>query len=592
MDFIKTMWRVLSLLPAAALFSALAFASDTGRPSPDTTDGPARHTARSGEAHSLMVVDIGPETGPTTSIAAQACAGMFNRKAGGSVYTLMKDKDHKWIEELDLKPDQTMKAEPFLDVCMAEFPRCVRYSYEGQRELLPNILTVGAVLDAIPVDEKMDVKCGNIVFDAAIEFKERDTPYLATRYVYENHVNETTGLAMLNPGYDKGEGKVWDPEIVEDMAPSMVDYVFSEKMFVMFLVNGCVKCTRQNDLLNNIVSENPWPKPIGVYGYANYWNVFGGYLFEAQTTCSKFRNMGAVPTEVNNLSFFSTRRGPITGPGELKQNETEDIAYDPAKTYVAFIVGDGDNISFIMDSRAEWFRRRVRACREGVCPPLTWSISPHLSRIAPDVLEWYYEMSHKTGKDYFMLPPSGHLYAYPSSLEEKTIQDKFVAATEKDARLLGTNSTVHWEWFNNWSSAEKNFLPKYADGAIKGVFPVNVPYMFPTFTWGHNRFFKVLDGQDGGEVVLFRPREWRGTDESRGKFMDDKFYLAPEEMAEELGEYPRGTVTGIYMTSDGGLTIENSVMELIKLLPEHVRLVSADTAVRLALEAAETGEGR
>ena len=54
-------------------------------------------------------------------------------------------------------------------------------------------------------------------------------------------------------------------------------------------------------------------------------------------------------------------------------------------------------------------------------------------------------------------------------------------------------------------------------------------------------------------------------------------------MAEELGGYPRGTVTWVYMTSDGGLNLENSFMALVRLLPDHVRLVSADTASRLAL---------
>jgi hypothetical protein len=56
-------------------------------------------------------------------------------------------------------------------------------------------------------------------------------------------------------------------------------------------------------------------------------------------------------------------------------------------------------------------------------------------------------------------------------------------------------------------------------------------------------------------------------------------------MAEELGNYPPGTVTGVYMTSDGGLNLENSFMALVKVLPSHVQLVSADTAARLALSA-------
>ena len=56
-------------------------------------------------------------------------------------------------------------------------------------------------------------------------------------------------------------------------------------------------------------------------------------------------------------------------------------------------------------------------------------------------------------------------------------------------------------------------------------------------------------------------------------------------MAEELGGYPKGTVTWVYMTSDGGLNLDNSFLAMAKLLPEHVKLVSADSAVKLALVA-------
>ncbi len=596
MNLIKTTLAVVSLALATVLFSDPALASGTVLPSPDPTDEPADTAALPGEGYSLKVVDIEPETDPAILIAAQACVGLYNRKFGGSAYTRMKDKDFQWIEELGLKPDEIMDADRFLDTCMTEFPGCVRYSYKEQQTLLPNILTVGAVLEAIPLDEEMEVQCSNIVFDATEEFKERNTPYLATKYMYDNYINDTTGLAMLNPGYSRADRKVWDPEIARDMDPSMIDFVFSKKLFVMYLVNGCIECTKENTLLNDIVSRNPWPKPIGVYGYADYWLVFGGYLFESQTLCADSRNLGAIPTKVNNLSFFSTRREPIIDASEIKQNELENIEYDPTKTYVAFIVGDGDNIAFMMDARVEWFRQRTKSCLEGEnsCPPLTWSISPHLPSIAPDVLKWYYEMSYETGKDYFMLPPSGHLYAYPSSMEEKTIQDKYVAATEKDAHLLGTNSTVHWEWFHNWRYAEEKFLPKYAkrEGTIKGLFPVNVPYLLPTFTWDKKQFFKVLVGQDGAKVVLFRPREWRGINDRGERLVDKKFYLSPENMAKELGEYPRGTVAGVYMTSDGGLNLDNSLMELVKILPEHVCLVSSDTAIQLALEASETIEDK
>ena len=112
---------------------------------------------------------------------------------------------------------------------------------------------------------------------------------------------------MLNPGYEiwlgGGDIRPWDPPLDRDMSPALVDYVFSEKLFVTFLVNGCIKPTPQNALLSEIATNNPWPRPIGVYGYANYWLVFGGFLFEAQTRCLDSRNMGAIPSETTNFSF-------------------------------------------------------------------------------------------------------------------------------------------------------------------------------------------------------------------------------------------------------------------------------------------------
>jgi hypothetical protein len=541
-------------------------------------------------ASEFRVVEIDSETPATVQLAVKACAGLFNRELGGSIYTQMNENDSQWLEELALKPTEVIGAVEFLDSCVAAFPKCVRYSYEAQRKLLPNILTVGAVLGAVPLDVEMTVTCGEVAFDATLEFEESDTPYLATKHVYEHYLDDTTGLAMLNPGYELDAGNPAKPKITRDMPSALVDFVFSEKLFVVFLVNGCVHSSPENDVLHDIVNDSDWARPVGVYGYNNSW-LIGGYLYEAQTLCLDSHNMGAIPTETDNLSFFSTRRAPILEAGELEQNELEDVEYDPSKTYVAFVVGDGDNVSFIMTTRNVWLGQRLSDCEQpdNSCQPITWSISPHLARLAPDVLEWYFQKSHATGKDYFILPPSGHLYAYPTSLTDED-QDLFVSATEQDARVLGAQSVVHWDWFDTWEAAEDDFLPKYAraDGAIRGVFPVNVPYMMPTFTWWPpEQFFNVLVGQDGSEVAVFRPREWRGVDDS-GSANETAFFLNPQKMAEELGDYPPGTVTWVYMTSDGGLSLENSFMELVKILPAHVQLVSADTAARLALVAVAT----
>lgn len=538
-------------------------------------------------ASEFTAVELGQQAPPTLQMAVQACAGLKNRKLGGSVFVMMESHDEHWLNELALKPKEVITASDFLDACVVEFPTCVRYSYADQHEVLPSILTIASVLEALPLDVEMTSECGNVALDATTELKDKNTPYLATEYVFQNYIAQTTGLAMLNPGYEKHPEDYSAPDITKDMESRLVDFVFSQKLFATFLNNGCVDGNPQKKLLTDIVNSGHWPTPLGVYGYNNSWGGSGGDLYEAQTRCLDSRNMGAIPSMTYNLSFFSTRRPPIVDASELQHNKPEDVEYDPNKTYVAFVIGDGDNIQFIMTARKEWLRQRLSDCEktDNSCAPLTWSISPHLPRIAPDVLQWYYASSHKTGKDYFILPPSGHLYAYPSSLN-KDDQKGFILATEQDARVLGINSTVHWDWFDTWRSAEKSFLPKYAraSGSIRGIFPVNVPYMFPTFSWWPaDQFFKVLVGKDGSEVVVFRPREWRGVDGKGPRSGDESFFLTPQSMAEEMSNYPPGTVTWVYMTSDGGLSLENSFMELVKILPSRIQLVSTDTAAKLAL---------
>lgn len=531
----------------------------------------------------FTVVHLDPSAPAPFQLAVQACVGLRNRETGGSVFVSDDPNDAQWLVDLALAPASEVDAADFLDACLTRFPTCVRYDYEAQRTLLPNILTVGAVLGAIPVDASMTtVTCGSTAFDAVTELATRSTPELATRYVFETYGAQTTGLAMLNPGYDPQPADPSNPAITRDMSGNLVDFVFARRLFVVFLVNGCSRRSPEQAVLSDIVNAGRWDTPLAVYGYNDSWNVAGGDLYEAQTRCLDSRNMGAIASMTSNLSFFSTRWPAITESGVVTPNPPEDVTYDPTHTYVAFVVGDGDNLDYILHTRHDWLVQRVDACASGPCPPLTWTISPHLAALAPDLLRWYYDQSHRTGADSFALPPSGHLYAYPSSLEAGA-QDRFVAATETDACVLGVGGTVHWDWMGTWRDAESTFLPRYAraGGPVRGIFPVNVPYLVETFPWWpDDQFYEVLDGAGGGHAVVFRPREWRGVNDDTSPY-----FLSPARMAEEIAAYPPGTVTWVYMTSDGGLTLDNSFLAVAQLLPANVELVTTDTAARLALAA-------
>lgn len=66
----------------------------------------------------------------------------------------------------------------------------------------------------------------------------------------------------------------------------------------------------------------------------------------------------------------------------------------------------------------------------------------------------------------------------------------------------------------------------------------------------------------------------------------DANYVSPQSMANELAAYRPGTARVVYMTSDGGLSLDNSFTALIPLVPPSVQVVSADAAASLALAAA------
>jgi hypothetical protein len=213
------------------------------------------------------------------------------------------------------------------------------------------------------------------------------------------------------------------------------------------------------------------------------------------------------------------------------------------------------------------------------CFPLTWSISPHISHLAPDWLDWYYNKALLTKHDYFMLPPCGDLYSYPAEMPDDVLSS-YVANTERDSTILSTSATIEWEWIGHWKKALSNYFPKYAaNGIVRGIFTTNVPFMLPIPTiFSPGEYFKIVSEN----VVVFKPREWRGTEEGAAPLTKHNF-LSVEQMAYELNHLPKGTVSWIYMTSDGGAGID-MLYDLVKQLDEHVQVVGHETLIDLALQ--------
>lgn len=119
-----------------------------------------------------------------------------------------------------------------------------------------------------------------------------------------------------------------------------------------------------------------------------------------------------------NLSVLSSFPSePIT---QKKSPTCKDKVSDGCH-YVTFIMSDGDNQQWFLGnnfSSSKWFGSKYRGNFD-----LGWSISPSLYYLAPTVFNQYYKAaSCKPNKDYFVVPPSGITYMYPSQFPSSNIE--------------------------------------------------------------------------------------------------------------------------------------------------------------------------
>jgi hypothetical protein len=280
----------------------------------------------------IVLVDLRDTFLPTTTkIAAQACAGLYNRldhdhdseaehssssdgtvprsdsspakKERPQVYTILEGPvDEAWLRELGIKASDSHKHwwDPrkkgqalvsgfdFVNHCLKEFPQWVKYRYDGPaRRVVPNVMTIAAALNAVPLIEgdyafdTIPKSSLNLAFDATTHPSFAGWNALeATTYVYDTYGSQTYSMAKMNPGYDTSvkpsKENEYEPPLVKDMDIALIDFIFSQKLFSFYLYYGCVKWyypSYHHDsykLVMRMSSERAggqWPNPIPVYGY-------------------------------------------------------------------------------------------------------------------------------------------------------------------------------------------------------------------------------------------------------------------------------------------------------------------------------------
>ena len=551
-------------------------------------------------------------------VSVKVCVGLMNRHTPASAYLLRSldstGADRIWLQNIyniSILPTLT-STESFLDDCLATYNgNYIIYDSLEQQELLPVLTTLAGVLDGVPLDVSINAStpipssATTLVFDATKTFKNKQhdttsTPLEAVEYIYRHHVNQTTGLSKLNPGYETQTGSaIVHPQLTGPPTTDLIDFVVYARLFNIYLTDGCLPHSQEHDLFKQIVELNPWPAPLSVMGYDSTFVIAGGDFFEAETLCDLNVGLGQIASAgTANLAFWASERDTITQPLPFNPSSSAAaVTFNASKTYLAFVIGDGDNLDFVQTSRQQWIDRRVQHCEEtktgGCSYPLLWSISPHILNLAPAWAEWYAEQLLRTHVDRFALPPSGASYAYPSMFPPAQ-QQVFVTETERYAQLLSTRVVTAWEFSSQWFKALESYFPLYAvNSIVNALVAVNVPFNIPALAFGQDPFKIVNDptvtssnnntrveldsnrtNPSLDHVVVFAPHEWRGTNGSKLPWAN-KENLNVTEMAADLNSRPLGTVTAIYLTSDGGADLDD-IIHLVDLLQEHVEVVGEE----------------
>ena len=299
-----------------------------------------------------------------------------------------------------------MSADAFLATC-ASSPSVRGYFGSCERSAAiaaALIATLAGVLDAIPL-EPTDPRAANLTlrFDAIAEFANA-TAHDATAAVFDRFANMTRAWQSSTPATTCTPPAAAAAR--EDAEPRARRLRRLEAPVRALAQQWLLAGTAEHKLFRRIVADAPWPKPIAVYGYDDTF-PFGGDLFEAETTCVPEHSLGQVASLVGGLSWWSNAEPPVTTP--LPQPPPPPpVVFNASKTYVALIVGDGDNIGFVKSTRRDWMEQRVARCEAKACYPLLWSLSPRGvpgAHMVPLVLR----AGGAHSRDWFVLPPSGHL---------------------------------------------------------------------------------------------------------------------------------------------------------------------------------------
>ena len=155
---------------------------------------------------------------------------------------------------------------------------------------------------------------------------------------------------------------------------------------------------------------------------------------------------------------------------------------------------------------------------------------------------------------------------------DSNVQSQYVKDQNKQAKIMDTSGTIHWEFMLTWKEAFRNYFPRYDNNSsgTTSFFLNNVPWMVP-----------ILDMELEGEtykwinnVVLFKPAfNWCPGFPGAG------YPGNAEQVSDKINRLKRGSIQYIYIIQN---TDPNDIFDMVNKLDIHVQLVGYKGLVELA----------
>ncbi len=361
--------------------------------------------------------------------------GLVNPQCSHQIYTLNSSQpDYQiWLEDLknnyDLSYNVVSSPWDLLNIYKDYVKGYIIYSNKSSKDpSINNACSLASLKNSIAIDESIENKVrayGITTINGDCRNTDKDWAYNNLWYSGLNH----SIVIQLSP----------------EKETALRDYAIMTKSLIFY--EDSIKDTSFRDKIFS--SMNPNSICFG-WGPDEFINV---------STTSKYGISMVAADWSYNLTVLSAF--PST---PILQKSSSNLPNKKDAHYVTFIMSDGDNQQWNLGTNygsPKWYGSPYRGGEFN----LGWSISPSLYYLAPTVFDLYYKnASYGTNNDYFVVPPSGNGYMYPSKFDKnalnkytddlnnymKNVDEKYVTIIDDSS----FNNNKLWDKFTDESNIQ------------------------------------------------------------------------------------------------------------------------------------------